>query len=173
MAPQIDLAEIPTPDMITLLFKCHKSTTVLSVLPATPFNEIKHYLLEALRTRNVKCLPNTDMPLPEDPEDLEFGVLADKKDPEKGWVPIDVKEQEIAGSKGARKKLGAKDSIANESPLGAGLSDGAWVAYRIKAHPKQPETQDDDTQMEGTPDLEVAEDLGFDVVVPVFEDEAE
>ncbi len=172
MASQDDLAALPTPEMITLLFKCHKSTVALSVLPTTPFTEIKPMLLGALQSRNVNALPNTDTPLPEDPEELEFGVLADKKDASKGWVPMEIKEQDITGPKGTKKKVGGKDSVLNESPLGAGLGDGAWVAYRMK--PERNELQvHDDVEMEGTPDIDIEEDPGFDVVIPSFEDEAE
>ena len=169
---QDDLTELPSPDMITLLFKCHKSTTALSVLPTKPFTEIKPLLLAALQSRNVKTLPNSDVPLPEDPEELELGVVADKKDASKGWVPMHIKEQEVNGPKGTKKKVGGKDSVLNQSPLGAGLGDGAWIAYRIK--PDQQDLQvEDEAQEGGTPDIEIAEDPGFDVVIPSFEDEAE
>jgi len=169
-----DLTELPTPDTITLLFKCHKSTTALSVLPTKPFTEIKPLLLAALQSRNVTTLPNTEMPLPEDPEELELGVLADKKDASKGWVPMYIKEQELSGPKGTKKKVGGKDSVLNQSPLGAGLSDGAWVAYRIKVQQKQPVVEHDDSET-GSPDVEMDmdEDPGFDVIIPSFEDEAE
>ena len=172
MASQDDLAELPSADMITLLFKCHKSTVALSVLPAKPFTEIKPLLLGALQSRNVKTFPNSDNPLPDDPENLEFGVLADRKDASRGWVPMEIKEQEVNGPKGTKKKVGGKDSVLNQSPLGAGLSDGAWVAYRLKPERKVPQLQDED-QMEGIPDIDLEEDPGFDVVLPSFEDEAE
>ncbi len=172
MASQDELAALPTADMITLLFKCHKSSVALSVLPTTPFAEIKPLLLGVLQARNINTLPNSDTPLPEDPEELEFGVLADKKDASKGWVPMEIKEQEITGPKGTKKKVGGKDSVLNESPLGAGLSDGAWVAYRVKLEHKEPQAQDD-ARMEGTPDIDIEEDEGFDVVIASFEDETE
>ncbi|OAL20403.1 hypothetical protein AYO22_08897 [Fonsecaea multimorphosa] len=169
---QDDLAELPTPDMITLLFKCHKSTTALSVLPTRPFIEIKALLLAALESRNLKTLPDSSAPLPEDPEELEFGVLADKKDPSKGWIPLDMKEQEITGAKGNKKKVGGKSSILNSNPLAAGLGDGAWIAYRLKVKHKEPQVEDEDHES-GTPDVEIDEDPGFDVILPSFEDEAE
>ncbi|OAP64360.1 hypothetical protein AYL99_00332 [Fonsecaea erecta] len=169
---QDELAELPTPDMITLLFKCHKSTTALSVLPTRPFTEIKALLLAALESRNLKTLPNASAPLPEDPEELEFGVLADKKDPSKGWIPLDIKEQDITGPKPTKKKVGGKQTVLNQSPLGAGLSDGAWIAYRLKVKQKEPQVEDEDHES-GTPDVEIDEDPGFDVILPSFEDEAE
>ncbi|KIW70093.1 hypothetical protein PV04_02399 [Phialophora macrospora] len=172
MAPQDELATLPTPDMITLLFKCYKSTVALSVLPTTPFTEIKPLLLGALQSRNIDTLPNSDTPLPEDPEDLEFGVLADKKDASKGWVPIAIREQEVTGPRGTKKKVGGKESVLNHTPRGAGLSDGAWIAYRVKPERKEPKVEADD-QLEGTPNFDIEEDAGFDVVIPSFEDEAE
>ena len=169
-----DLSELPTPDTITLLFKCHKSTTALSVLPTKPFTEIKPLLLAALQSRNIITLPNSDVPLPEDPEEVEFGVLVDKKDASKGWVPMYIKEQEISGPRGNKKKVGGKDSILNQNPLGAGLSDGSWVAYRIKTLEKKPLVEHEDLE-KGSPDVDmnVDEDPGFDVVIPSFEDETE
>lgn len=177
LASDEELAELPTPDMITLLFKCHKSTTALSVLPTKAFPEIKPLLLGALQSRNVKMMPNSTVPLPEDPEELEFGVLVDKKDPNKGWVLLEVKEQEVAGARNAKKKSVGKDSPLGLSPLGLGLADGAWVAYRIKVQQKSLEgkdkDEDDDGQEPGTPDIEIDEDPGFDVVIPTFEDDAD
>ncbi|ETI19713.1 hypothetical protein G647_08726 [Cladophialophora carrionii CBS 160.54] len=172
MASHDELATLPTPDMITLLFKCHKSTVALSVLPTTPFAEVKPLLLGALQSRNIKTLPGSDTPLPEDPEDLEFGVLADKKDASKGWVPMVIREQEVTGPRGPKKKVGGKDSVLNQSPRGAGLSDGAWIAYRVKPEQKEPNGEADD-EADGTPNIDVEEDVGFDVVIPSFEDEAE
>ncbi|EXJ87274.1 hypothetical protein A1O3_04233 [Capronia epimyces CBS 606.96] len=171
-----DLAALPMPDMITLLFKFHKSTTVLSVLPTTPFTEIKALLLAALQSRNLKYLPNTTIPLPETPQELEFGVLADKRDPSKGWVPLYINEQETLGPKGVKKRIGGKSSVLNESPLGAGLTDGSLVAYRIKAFYKEGQKDghdNDKTSGEGTPGIEIDEDPGWDVVLPSFEDEGE
>ncbi|EXJ61788.1 hypothetical protein A1O7_02218 [Cladophialophora yegresii CBS 114405] len=172
MASHDELATLPTPDMITLLLKCHKSTVALSVLPTTPFAEIKPLLLGALQSRNLRTLPNSDTPLPEDPEDLEFGVLADKKDASKGWVPMSIRAQEVTGPRGTKKKVGGKDSVLTESPLGAGLSDGAWIAYRVKPERKEPNIEDDD-EAEDTPNFDIDGDVGFDVVIPSFEDEAE
>ncbi|OAL38977.1 hypothetical protein AYO20_01728 [Fonsecaea nubica] len=172
LVSQNDLAELPTPDMITLLFKCHKSTTALSVLPTRPFTEIKALLLAALESRNVKTLPDSSAPLPNDPEELEFGVLADKKDPSKGWILLDVKEQEITGPKDNKKKAGGKQSIFNQNPLGAGLGDGAWIAYRAKVKQKEPQMEEEDHEG-GTPDIQIDEDPGFDVIIPSFEDETD
>ncbi|KIX07886.1 uncharacterized protein Z518_02540 [Rhinocladiella mackenziei CBS 650.93] len=167
-----ELSALPTREMITLLFKCHKSTTVLSVLPTKPFSEIKALLVAALQSRNIKTLPNSTIPLPDDPDDFEFGVLVDKKDSSKGWISIEIKEQELAGPKRTKRKVGGPKNVLNENPETAGLTDGTWVAYRIKPLQKAPREEDEGPE-EGTPDVEIDEDPGWDVVLPSFDDEAE
>ena len=176
MAPtDDDLAALPTPDMITLFLKCHKSTTLLSVSPTKPFPEIKALLLAALQARNITTVPNSTTPLPANPEDFEFGVLADKKDPEKGWVPMELKEQETTVAKGARKKAGGPKSGSSDTPEAAGLTDGSWVAYRVKTTEKEKGQLDEEADFEkGIPDIEIDEDPGWDVVLPsVVDDEVE
>jgi hypothetical protein len=176
MASEDELAALPTPDMITLLFKCHKSTVALSVLPTTPFTEIKSLLLGALQSRNIELIPNSNTPLPEDPEGLEFGVLADKKDANKGWVLMETEEQEASGPQGRKRKGPGKASVLNQTPAGAGLGDGAWIAYRAKSERQEreePRVEAGD-EMEGLPDIDIEEDPGFDVEISRFEeDEAE
>jgi len=159
------LGDAPTPDHITLLLKHHKSTTLLSVLPTQSFTEIKPLLLAALRSRHVDVLPNTETPLPSDPEDIEFGALADRKDPSRGWVPLEIKEQDVTDTKGVKRKVGGKRSVLNDSPAGAGLVDGSWLAYRIKTI----RPQDDGVSSPG--DVIDIDDPGWDVVLPSFEDE--
>jgi len=169
-----ELAQPPSADTITLLLKCHKSTTLLSVLPTTPFEEIKVLLVAALQSRGVTTLPNSASPLPKDADDLEFGVLKDKKDASKGWVLLEIREQEVTGSKGGKKKVGGKDSILNQNPVGAGLNDGAWIAYRLKVPSK--DIQADSEILEdanGTPEIDIMADVGWDVVMPTFDDEDE
>ncbi|KEF56622.1 uncharacterized protein A1O9_06811 [Exophiala aquamarina CBS 119918] len=163
------LAEPPSADTVTLLLKCHKSTTLLSVLPTTPFAEIKGLLLAALQTRGITTLPNSMSPLPENGDDLEFGVLVDQKDASKGWVPLEIKEQEVAGSKGGKKKAGGTNNVMNANPVGAGLSDGSWIAYRLKVSSKDNQTEE--VLEEGTPEIDIPADIGWDVVLPTFEDE--
>jgi len=167
------LAALPTPDYITLLFKHHKSTTVLSVPPMQPFPQIKSLLLAALRSRNITTMPNSTIPLPTSPEDLELGVLADRKDPSKGWVPMEIKEQEVADAKGGKRKLGGRKSALNESPLGAGLVDGSWVAYRIKPARQEKENETHVEEKDVIEDVDIDEDPGWDVVLPSFEEEEE
>lgn len=166
------LAQLPTPETVTLLLKCHKSTTLLSVQPTTSFTEIKGLLIAALRSRNRNTLPGSSTPLPQNADDLEFGVLADKKDITKGWTLLEIQEQEVNNSKGNKHKVGGKGSIVNHSPSGAGLGDGAWIAYRLKWISKQGIQEEQDLELEST-DVELEEDPGWDVVLPTFEDEPE
>lgn len=165
-----ELAIPPNADTITLLFKCHKSTTLLSVYPTRPFPDIKVLLLGALHARGLTTLPGSSSPLPENAQELEFGVLVDKKDASKGWVSLEIKEQEVTGSKGSKRKVGGKNSVLNESPSAASLSDGSWVAYRLRVASK--ETQGDGEELDiGTPEVEMEEDASWDVVLPTFDDE--
>jgi len=166
------LVALPTPDMVTLLFKCHKSTTVLSVLPTDPFATIKDLLLAALRSRNITTLPNSTTPLPEDPKDLELGVLADKKDPGKGWVNLESQDLELTSTQGSKRKSAVKGSAGTQCPLAAGLGDGSWVAYRLKPSQQTPHNGDAHLE-EGTPDVEIDEDPGWDVILPTFDDDPE
>lgn len=167
-----ELADPPSADTITLLLKCHKSTTLLSVLPTKPFAEIKVLLLAALQSRGLTTLPNSISPLPENADDLEFGVLADKKDASKGWVLLEIKEQEVTGSKGGKKRVGGKNSILNDNPVGAGLSDGSWIAYRLRVPSKEGQAEEQELE-EGTPEIDIIAEVGWDVVIPSFDDEEE
>lgn len=163
------LAALPEPDYVTLLFKNQKSTTLLSVPPTQPFAEVKSLLLAALKSRRSASSFNISEDLPDDPNDLEFGVLVDRKDPSKGWVAMEVKEQEITDTKGGKRKIGGKKSILNESPLGAGLIDGSLVAYRVKASKQKSNSEDQD--IDSLADVDIEEDPGWDVILPSFDDE--
>lgn len=164
------LSRLPTPDSITLLFKHHKSTTLLSVLPSTPFIEIKALLLAALRSRNITTLPGSPTALPEDAQDLEFGILSDKKDPSQGWVSLEISEDDNAGSRGNKKKVAGKGNAMNQSPTGAGLTDGTWIAYRLKSTSVS-SSRDPRGSEPSSPEVEIEEDPGWNVVLPSFDDE--
>lgn len=66
-------------------------------------------------------------PVPSDPEAIVFGVPMDKHDISKGWIPLTIPEVEDADVK--KGKGVKKDSVMNQSPLGAGLQDGATLAF--------------------------------------------
>lgn len=82
----------------------------------------------------------------------------DKNRIEKGWVNLVIQEPEdeertITLPKGVRK------SVLNGSPLGAGLKDGAMLAFRFRA-------QSED-------EIEEGDEHDWDVVMPRYEDEEE
>ena len=92
------------------------------------------------------------------PEDIEFGVPLDKRDLGKGWVELEIPEEDAdeadVAEGGAKEKKGRGRptkslETVNKSPLGAGLKDGAVLAFRWKG------------------------DEGWDVDIPVYDDAAE
>jgi hypothetical protein len=135
----------------------------------TPFDEIKTLLLAALKSRNIDTLPNSNTLLP-NPDNLEFGVLVDKKDLSKGWQPLVSTGRSIGNGKA--RKSGGRDAAIDDTPSGAGLGDGSWVAYRVKKTQSGAATNDEDTDGD-SPDVDIDEDPGFDVVVPSYDDEVE
>ena len=79
----------------------------------------------------------------------------DKNDISKGWVSLAIPELDDGDTKGKGVKKG---SVLNESPLGAGLKDGAMLAFRFNGK----DAAEDDDEM----DL----DVEWDVIIPDFED---
>lgn len=167
-----DIATLPQPSHITLLLRHHKSTTLLSVSPIQSFESIKDLLLAALKARNISSLHNDSdpadpTPLPSSAADLEFGVLIDKKDASKGWTLL---TPELAAASSSTKKKPASKTADANSPAGAGLADGGWLAYRVR---KAPAAEGDEAKLDenGDVDVEMEEDPGWDVVLPSFEDD--
>ena len=163
MAFEEDLVSLPTPEHITLLFKNHKQTVLLSVLPTTPFPEIKSLLLASLKSRNITSIDNTT--ISDDPEDVEFGVLRNKKNPAEGWVPLEIKEMEVGDAKGGKRKVGGKKSILNESPAGASLGYGSMLAFRFRTEAKKDARENEDDEMD------IKDDPGWNVILPSYDDE--
>ena len=137
----------------TLRFKQHKTTILLFVQQSQPFDSIKRDLLEAIQATNIKEVNGNALPL--DPEDIELGVPRDKNDINKGWVPLKIPEAEEADVKGKGVKKG---SVLNESPLGAGLKDGAMLAFRFT---------------KGAAEDGMDLDEEWDVIMPSYDDEVE
>ncbi len=162
------LATRPTSDQITLLLKNHKQTVLLSVIPTTPFPEIKSSLLAALKSRDITTIDDT--PVPSEPEEIEFGVLKNKKDPTEGWVPLEIGEMDVADAKGAKKNLGGKKSVLNESPAGASLGDGSMLAFRFRSIQKSVEPEEGG---DAVVDMELEPYPGWNVILPSYDDEVE
>ena len=91
--------------------------------------------------------------VPSNPESVVFGVLADKHDWSKGWLPLTIPE---AGDADVKKGKGVqKGSVLNESLLGAGLQDGVTLAFAFR------EPGEDETDV----------DRVFDVIQPSYDDD--
>ena len=172
--PIDDISTLPQPTHITLLFRHHKSVTLLSVSPNQSFSIIKNLLLSALKSRNITSLHNSSHPadpvsLPASPADLEFGVLIDKRDSSKGWTLL-TPDSTTAATSTKKKSVGSKADA--DTPAGAGLADGSWVAFRVR---KAPQDGRDEARVDenGDVDVEMDEDQGWDVVLPTFEEEEE
>ena len=170
-----DPASLPSQSHITLLLKHHKSTTLLSVSPSQSFSEIKSLLLSAIKSRGVDSLPTakgSPIPLPSDSDELEFGILADRKDPSKGWIYLDS-----SASRNTKKVPGrSKVPAGANSPDAAGLGDGSLVAYRLRKSRKGKEREksiDEDEDGDAVIDINIDmdDDPGWDVILPTFEDE--
>lgn len=155
---------------------------LLSVLPNTPFPEIKSLLLLALQSRNITSIDDT--PIPSDPDAIEFGVLRNRKNPAEGWVTLAIKELDVndTTAKGGKRKTGGKKSVLNESPAGAGLGDGSMLAFRFRTENEEgkekikPEAKGEDWDLEANEDgedeeVEIEPDPGWNVVLPSYDDE--
>ena len=104
------------------------------------FDSIKQDLLSSIKATGIKDINGAF--LPSDAGDITLGVPIEKNDPSQGWVDLEIKTEE-GDSKGARK-----GSVLNENPMGAGLRDGAVLAFRFA------DDQDD-----------------WDVIMPSYDDE--
>ncbi len=161
------LAEIPSPLYITLLFKCARHTVLLSVLPSSPFTEIKSLLLLVLQARNITSIANTPVPSPDREGQVELGIPKDKKELKKGFVSLEMAEQVLLDSKAGKKKVNGKKAMPNENPAGAGLVDGSTLAFRFRSD-KEVHMKD-----EGDDEAEVLDDPGWNVELPCYDEEEE
>lgn len=115
------------------------------------FTSIKQDLLDSIKDTGIQDINGNT--LPSNPDSIVFGVPKDKYDPSKGWIDLEIPETENADTKGKSVKKG---SVINQNPLGAGLKDGALLAFKF-----QSEGEGDEMEVDG----------GWDVVIPSFEDE--
>jgi hypothetical protein len=161
------LVEAPSPLNITLLFKCARHTVLLSVLPSTPFAEIKSLLLLALQARNITSIGGISVPSPDQAHEVEFGIPREKKDLKKGFVSLEMAEQVLMDSKAGKKKASGEKATPNENPAGAGLVDGSVLAFRFKKE------DDVDMKEEGDDEAQLQEDPGWNVELPRYDDEEE
>ncbi|KAJ5667246.1 hypothetical protein N7507_003110 [Penicillium longicatenatum] len=134
------------PRALTLLFKKHKITILLSLQAQEPLTAVKEKLFQVLKSRGLREI-NGD-PIPEDPAHIELGIPVDRSDLEKGWTCL-VKDAAIED--GVAKSTGKNGNTV----ISAGLENGHSVAFRFRE-----------------PDVE-KEDGDWDVIIPTFEDEEE
>ena len=156
----------PDPLSWTLLFKKHKITVLLMLPPQETIINTKAALLQTLQARGVTEI-NGDQ-LPEDASNIEFGVAVDRNDLEKGWTRLEAETHEFADTEIPRKNAGKKSSDST-GLQGADLRNGQSVAFRFRKNGEEAVKKDGE---ELDIDLD-AEDPGWDVVVPKFDDEEE
>ena len=137
----------------TLRLKQRRTTVLLFVDRSQSFTSIKQELLEAIKATGKATL--NDQALPTDPDDVILGIPVDRYDLSKGWVGLDIPDFD---EDGGRTKKAGKNSILNSSPLGAGLKDGAVLAFKFR----------DSSMTEEEMDLD---DNNWDVVLPNYEEE--
>jgi len=129
----------PSPQTWTLRLKARKTTVLLHVDPLHTFSFIKTQLYDALKDTGLKD-PETHetIQLPESPEDIQFGRPVDVHDPQQGFqvaeweMPAYESEEDGGKGKGKAKagKSGGSKSGIKDCPKGAGLKDGAVLAFR-------------------------------------------
>ena len=139
-------------------FKQHKTSILLFVEQTQSFASIKQDLLDAIKKSGRTGINGQS--LPSKPEDVILGVPIDKNDASKGWVDLEIPEQELEDINGGKRKVGGKKSVLNSSPLGAGLKDGAMLAFKFR---EVDENMDEDELDTG--------DGNWDVIMPSYEDE--
>ena len=142
----------PTPTTWTLRLKSHRTTVFLHIDPLTPFPTIKETLHTALAETGLSPFEGgPEIPLPASPQDIQLGRPRDPLDASQGFVLGEwesaLSDDEVAiegaaeGSKGkgkgraaasgaGAKGKGRKSEGAGDCPKGAGLKDGAVLAFR-------------------------------------------
>ena len=167
----------PDPRSWTLLFKKHKVTVVLMLLPHDTIATAKEALLKALHARGLKEI-NGDS-VPESPAEIEFGIAVDKNDLDKGWTRLEKDTPTLGKKESSSTKRGAASSKKNNSGSSvslqaADLRNGQPVAFRFRS---SLELKEESRQDGNQPDLDNIdlefEDPGWDVIVPSLDDEEE
>jgi hypothetical protein len=132
----------PTPQTWTLRLKSHRTTVLLHIDPLQTFSAIKSHLYTALSETGLQATEHgPSIPLPASPEDIQFGRPVDPLDPSSGFVlgewETPAEDDEVAiedegkgkGKSSAKGKSKGVDNV-KDCPKGAGLKDGAVLAFR-------------------------------------------
>ncbi|CAO2649904.1 Nn.00g011960.m01.CDS01 [Neocucurbitaria sp. VM-36] len=134
----------PSPQTWTLRLKSRKTTVLLHVDPLHTFATIKSYLYDALQETGLKdAQTGESIPLPSSPSDIQLGRPVNINDAHEGFqlgaweYPAGDNDEEVdegkgKGKAGRKSNTGATASAANvkDCPKGAGLKDGAVLAFR-------------------------------------------
>lgn len=150
----------PSPLTWTLRFKSHKTTLLIHTDPLNTFSAIKSYLYNALQETGIKDSSGDALSLPDSAEEIQLGRPVDIHDASQGFrlgdweLSVDGEEEEengdadevagkakgkgkakagsASGSSSAKKMNGSTKSgdTAKNCPKGAGLKDGAVLAFR-------------------------------------------
>jgi len=138
----------PSPQTWTLRLKSHKTTVILHVDPLHTFDTIKTYLYDALQETGFKNSAGESIPLPSSASEIQLGRPANINDASEGFrlgeweeAYIVSDEEQVEGKgKGKATKANAGGSSSagaradtekiKQCPKGAGLKDGAVLAFR-------------------------------------------
>ena len=127
----------PSPQTWTLRLKARKTTVLLHVDPLHTFTAIKIQLYDVLKETDIRdSKTKGNLSLPESPEDIQFGRPIDINDPQQGFqpgeweLPAYESEEDNVKSKGKAKANNKARSGIADCPKGAGLKDGAVLAFR-------------------------------------------
>jgi hypothetical protein len=127
----------PTPSTWTLRLKSARTTVLLHTDPLSTFSAIKASLLTALTdTGFAQSDHGPSLTLPSSPSAIQLGRPLDPLDPSAGFVlgewesQSDDDEVAIDEGKGKGKGKAAKETGGKDCPKGAGLKDGAVLAFR-------------------------------------------
>lgn len=132
----------PSPQTWTLRLKSHKTTVLLHVDPLNTFDTIKSFLYDALQQTELRHSETSQpIPLPSSPSDIQLGRPININDAHEGfklgeweYSPAEDEEEQSKG-KGKGKAAAASSSKVDAAnvkncPKGAGLKDGAVLAFR-------------------------------------------
>jgi hypothetical protein len=150
---------VPTSKLWTLRLKRGKKTVLVFADPAQSLRSLKQNLLDALKaTHSSNAIDGTDIPT--SPSDVELGKPVDQLDLEQGWDLVDPPspDDELASDDSDTKgKKRAKTKTRDLSLKALGIKENYVLAFRFK----NPDEDVDET---------LAEDLGWDVDIPSYED---
>ncbi|KAF2748503.1 hypothetical protein M011DRAFT_457802 [Sporormia fimetaria CBS 119925] len=168
----------PSPTTWTLRLKSHKTTVVLHVDPLSTFSNIKEVLLSVLQQTSLKhAVTGATINPPTSASAIQLGRLTDPNDPDAGFVlgewessVADIGEDDTdAKGKGKAKASTGVPSKIVECPKGAGLKDGAVLAFRFEGDGTSWGGDDQDAEKKPDGRLDARPHM-WGVVLPKFED---